>query len=254
MLTPRYKTEPAYTPDYGEFATCAEESAYPELWNGLVGAWYPMLGVSGNKLPDAVGNRNLVGPCAQSLGYTIFTGSQRLVGGPLPAGMSEITVVAKTQTSPGATGFGAVVGTSGTWSVFGLIHGWNDGTSIYWMLPINGTTQTVTGTLPAGWSKLSAVWKSGVKAKIRSGSNTWSASTAYTGTLIFDAGIAIGAMASYTVASFDVAYVMVWNRALSDLEVDIVHADPPAPFRRRASADQPLDAMIPLPLLAGRSA
>lgn len=41
-------------PSYGEAATNAEESEYPELWRGLVGAWVPALGNTGANLPGIV--------------------------------------------------------------------------------------------------------------------------------------------------------------------------------------------------------
>jgi hypothetical protein len=47
-----------YPPSFKQgFARCAAERAYPDLWRGLVGAWAPMLGVTGNRLPDWSGYR-----------------------------------------------------------------------------------------------------------------------------------------------------------------------------------------------------
>ncbi len=47
------------TPTYGTgFARYAAESAYPELWRGLVGCWVPSLGATGEELLDWSGNRN----------------------------------------------------------------------------------------------------------------------------------------------------------------------------------------------------
>ncbi len=46
-------------PSYAEgFATSAGESAHPELWKGLVGAWVPPLGVTGGTLFDVSGYKN----------------------------------------------------------------------------------------------------------------------------------------------------------------------------------------------------
>ena len=45
-------------PSYGQgFARSAGQSAYPGLWKGLVGAWVPAIGVTGNTLFDMSGNR-----------------------------------------------------------------------------------------------------------------------------------------------------------------------------------------------------
>ena len=44
-------------PNYQDFAT-HDDSAYPELWNGCVGAWAPCLGPSGTRLHDHSGKQN----------------------------------------------------------------------------------------------------------------------------------------------------------------------------------------------------
>ena len=44
-------------PSYQDFAT-HDESAYPELWDGCVGAWAPCLGPSGLRLQDNSGRQN----------------------------------------------------------------------------------------------------------------------------------------------------------------------------------------------------
>ena len=40
------------------FAQWPGQSEYPQLWTGLVGAWAPFLGVTGNKVSDLSGNGN----------------------------------------------------------------------------------------------------------------------------------------------------------------------------------------------------
>jgi hypothetical protein len=49
------RSEPSYKSGY---AKSASESASPHLWDGLVGAWMPSLGVTGNSLRDVSGNGN----------------------------------------------------------------------------------------------------------------------------------------------------------------------------------------------------
>lgn len=49
------KKRPSFVTGY---ARSAAESAHPELWNGLVGAWVPALGVQGNTLFDLSGHGN----------------------------------------------------------------------------------------------------------------------------------------------------------------------------------------------------
>jgi hypothetical protein len=51
----KHNEEPSYKAGY---AKSADESASPHLWNGLVGAWMPSLGVTGDTLRDVSGNRN----------------------------------------------------------------------------------------------------------------------------------------------------------------------------------------------------
>ena len=50
----KHNEEPSYKAGY---AKNAGESASPHLWNGLVGAWIPSLGVTGETLRDVSGNR-----------------------------------------------------------------------------------------------------------------------------------------------------------------------------------------------------
>lgn len=46
-------TSPGLPPRFGAFARSAGESAYPDLWRGLIGCWAPMLGPQGiTTLPD----------------------------------------------------------------------------------------------------------------------------------------------------------------------------------------------------------
>ena len=51
----RRLTEPSFKAGY---AQSPSESAHPNLWDGLAGAWMPSLGVTGNTLKDVSGNRN----------------------------------------------------------------------------------------------------------------------------------------------------------------------------------------------------
>ena len=47
-----------YPPSFAQgFANCAAESAFPDLWRGLVGAWLPALGPSGERLLDRSATR-----------------------------------------------------------------------------------------------------------------------------------------------------------------------------------------------------
>ena len=51
----KHNEEPSYKAGY---AKSAGESENPHLWNGLVGAWMPSLGVTGETLRDVSGNEN----------------------------------------------------------------------------------------------------------------------------------------------------------------------------------------------------
>ena len=51
----RRLTEPSFKAGY---AQSPSESAHPNLWDGLAGAWMPSLGVTGDTLRDVSGNRN----------------------------------------------------------------------------------------------------------------------------------------------------------------------------------------------------
>ena len=53
VIGPAKQTPPSYASGY---AKSASESANPNLWDGLVGAWMPSLGVTGDTLRDVSGN------------------------------------------------------------------------------------------------------------------------------------------------------------------------------------------------------
>jgi hypothetical protein len=55
VIGPAKQTPPSYASGY---AKSASESAHPNLWDGLVGAWMPGLGVTGETLRDVSGNDN----------------------------------------------------------------------------------------------------------------------------------------------------------------------------------------------------
>jgi len=55
LISPAKSSQPSLSAGY---AKSASESANPNLWNGLIGAWMPSLGVTGDTLRDVSGNRN----------------------------------------------------------------------------------------------------------------------------------------------------------------------------------------------------
>ena len=55
VIGPAKSPQPSYAAGY---AKSASESAHPNLWDGLVGAWMPSLGVTGDTLRDVSGNGN----------------------------------------------------------------------------------------------------------------------------------------------------------------------------------------------------
>lgn len=55
LMLPRETIGPSHASSY---ARCAAESANPRLWKGLVGAWVPLLGVTGSALRDVSGQGN----------------------------------------------------------------------------------------------------------------------------------------------------------------------------------------------------
>ena len=55
VIGPAKQTQPSYASGY---AKSASESDHPNLWDGLLGAWMPGLGVTGGTLRDVSGNEN----------------------------------------------------------------------------------------------------------------------------------------------------------------------------------------------------
>ena len=102
-----------YRPSFAQgFAHSAVESAYPELWRGLVGAWAPMLGVTGNRLLDWSGfgrNGSVVGGvwAAGPAGVGVYcTGGNYCSTAPaslnIAAGDFTVAILFRPRTWPGA--------------------------------------------------------------------------------------------------------------------------------------------------------
>ncbi len=234
---------PSYASGY---ATCAAESAYPELWRKLRHAWVPALGPSG-RIIDLIGKNHGTpngGTPSTSKGFGFeFTASSSDVDfgqtdDIIPAGedVSIILHYEKTNSTPTISAcFGSLVG-GVTTSAIGCHLPFSDGTA-YWDFGGNGGVNRVqVAGLTFGndvWCfqagrRGNAMWQNGVlvggqttNALSRTGAtNAWKWGE-YGGVLTADPGI-------YRV-------FLMYHRHLRDDEVKLLSRDPLAPFRLKRS-------------------
>lgn len=84
------------------FARCASKSAYPKLWKGLVGAWCPSLGPSGDRLLDWSGRQNhgTLGAFTLSSAWSVVAGVPCLTGS---GGSQAVSFSATSMQTPNVT-------------------------------------------------------------------------------------------------------------------------------------------------------
>ena len=229
------------TPSYKNgFARNAAESANPGLWDGLVGAWAPSLGVTGGTLRDQSGfGRHGSNPAAwvmTELGYGIdIAGANPIQGIPTPALPGDLTLAfwikpadvtsgAYTSDFSGTNEFATVLGyQSGFYNVYGVQYpiGNNAANS---QIPAsgNGIWDHVA------WTKRGTILKGYVNGvEEMSGTIT-------SGDFVPSAGLTIGARDGGAIRiDALLANYIIWSRALAPNQIQQLYVDPHALFRPR---------------------
>lgn len=246
-----------YRPSYRHgFARCAAESEQPSLWQGLVGAWTPSLGATGNRLLDWSGRRSHA--VVAGAGWTptdrgpalAFNGSTDYVdcGNAVPSGTSAFTISAWVQSTRASTNAGAYWYIANRGSIFTAGFG------------IEFYDRSAAGTQGFEvWSRGESY--AGIRAPLlyrplsewNHVVGTYERTTLrlYINGVLGNSGA--GTAASSTALPFRIANdtrddgtgyswqgrigpVAVWNRAVSLNEVQRLYADPLGMFRPRAGA------------------
>jgi len=240
--------KPSYASGY---AKNASQSAHPKLWDGLVGAWMPSLGVTGETLRDVSGNGNHgtlvwdgifgMNP-AQSWGagekgtHLTFDGVNDYVniGDKIsaPKNLSIFSWVKCDNTSyfPILTkGMGVV------------------GAREYMLFVFSGSIGAVVAHEPTGdvdalygsaigtnkWFYLGMTWDGSVLSVYRNGKLDASVSTSIPFIDDRSSELRIGRNAHNIFANGKITNTSIYNRALSPQEIKQLYVDSLAPFRRK---------------------
>jgi len=242
--------KPSYQAGY---ARNASESENPDLWDGLVGAWMPSLGVTGDTLRDVSGNGNhgtltnmdaATDWVATSKGLALdFDGSDDYV---------ELSALDITDFKSISVFQVAKKNVAGTLRSISINHSNNDDIAIYWGsgnslvrvdsgiayevgFPANANESMIVGLVFDG--SLLSCYKNG--KKVGSISAQFSFSTA-------SGSLRIGSHASGAANFFNgvVSSTYIYNRALSPQEIKQLYVDSLAPFRKKQRVSVAVPAAV----------
>jgi len=238
-LSLKKNSAPSYKAGY---AKSASESAYPELWDGMSGAWIPQMGQSGDMLLDLSGHGNN-GNFVSSPEWRMKDGRQSLFFD----GVDDRVDIANVEFG---TEFTAIIAkkTSGSSSPSKYMLAGENGGSIQWILwqytgntSWNHSGSEVRTDLKTGYrvvagthqpTNLNELYQSAAsspgKITVRD-----SGTFEYTGTN--KGSLIIGGRTSDNNRNWEghVYAVLFYKRALTSNELRIVRADPLAPFRKK---------------------
>lgn len=234
------------TPSYSQgFARCADESAHPQLWNGLVGAWIPEIGPSGSVLFDISGrghhgtlvNLEIDTDWALYDGGTFLnTATNEHVTGTFEQIDTACTILTFFKTGASGTSRPINIGDSAS-DVFYFAIDANIGNDFsYWYRAGAAQSTVYTAQVPSAntWYMVAGAAYGNVRELFINGiSVDQTISTAFpTPINIFGLGDLI--RANNIGSACGVGLSLVYNRALSAQEVMLIYADPLALVRRRA--------------------
>ena len=263
------QVQPAY---YQGFARNAAESANPGLWRGLVGAWMPMLGGTGNDVvPDLSGFRNDISltsiTAADWKQYQFNYKDGPAVGPGWAIDFDGAADYGSVGTVPFDTADGfscdCLFMTEVPADQDRLVHHMDGTGSGRIFLQLRSKLSTfIDGTRLDGTTDISVdgigEWYHGAVTHAVDGDNVLYlngvAENSNTTTPENNiAGIAIGSSKTLAGNFWDgpIAIVRIWNRVLSPVEVKLLHADPMAPMRRRRRMGSKAPAVFTLTADAG---
>ena len=262
--------KPSYQSGY---ARNASESENPNLWDGLVGAWMPSLGVTGETLRDVSGNGNhgtLTGMdaasdwVATSKGLALeFDGSDdRVLAGDLETlDNMSIQFTVRVNSNPGSfRGFLGAVGYTGQDydSGFNLDMG-SASTTAFETLSFEGGirrisfgTNLMVSSVDFGvWCNMCLVVSSSEITLFLNGVKESSATRLNNSTSTIGMNDFVIGKRPYsgvnTCVEADFANVSVYNRTLSPSEIKHLYVDSLAPFRKKQRVSVAVPAAVPTP-------
>jgi len=243
----KHNEKPSYKSGY---AKSADESASPHLWNGLVGAWMPSLGVTGETLRDVSGNGNhgtLTGMDAatdwvatsKGLALDMVSPNDYIDAGSMDDFSDELTINIVEKTNANNDGIRISLGST-TAANFGFQNNASSSLRLFCRpagqsyVTVNSLTglrsinsfATYSLTFNRGSVKF---WKNGKLFSTHSfGLSSLPSSTNE---------LTIGAFAGYNIGGTyarQFTSLQLYNRALSPQEIQELYVDSLAPFRRKA--------------------
>lgn len=243
-----------FKPNYATgYAKNASESANPNLWDGLVGAWMPGLGVTGATLRDVSGQDNHGTLTSMDPATDWVTTSRGLaldfdgvndhveVGTNEPLeGKYENTFGGWVRFSSGSSFVGTIIGKSGysgnpsAWTLQ-----WHNGTVVFSGRRWSNTKFHSFGSVNSNWYHFLVRTDRVSQALYVNGNLEVSDNITGVGAVLdHSQSLQIG---KQDVASFErpwkgeIGFTSVYDRALSPNEIKQLYVDPLAPFRQRRS-------------------
>jgi len=239
--------EPSYKSGY---AQSAGESAHPNLWDGLVGAWMPSLGVTGKRIRDVVGNNHstVVDDHPSISNWTTSKVSRSFR---FERTDNSVSDYAYTSRNLGISG-------TGSWSVHMRVKVDSAATNVYgWLFWVGASTNTNDRLLAIrtftdgkygvahwyndlsfapinydNWEQIAVTFDGSTEKFYLNGSEVLSRSTSLNirdGQVWFNAQ---GAPNTIT-TEYEMSSATAYNRALSPDEIQTLYVDSLAPFRKK---------------------
>ncbi len=242
-------------PSYGTgYARNAQESAWPQLWDGLVGAWVPSLGNTGGRLLDRSGRGNhgtissatwTMTPRGTMLDYDETNDYVTLPALAFTTALSVVALVYMDEESDSTAGIVTkYVGQDENERSWGLVAQTSGIPAV--ALSSDGTLQAANNTaattdIRSGWHHLAFTYRAGDATTIyvdgeQEGTNGTtpaslhqSSKAVLLGLQHYDAGDS-----NYETALFNgrIGSVALYSRVLTPSEIQHLYRDPLAPFQR----------------------
>jgi len=226
-------------PSYQDFAT-GDDSDYPELWDGCVGAWAPCLGPSGLRLHDNSGRQNwgtltnmdaATDWVVDGGRYALdFDGTDDVVTSPLRlGGLQRMSIAMWAKPRASNSRIEVAQGTSLSFSMqFGLAE---NGTVLFWPLFINNRAITDWSAFGTSWNHYCVVYdgtKTGNDARVQIYINGKIRPLTFAGTIdasvgSYDVDFRIGSRAAGAAwSNGNIDDLLIYNRLLFPSEIGLL--------------------------------
>jgi hypothetical protein len=252
--------KPSYQSGY---ARNASESENPKLWDGLVGAWMPSLGVTGKRIRDVVGNNHatLVDDHPSISNWTTSKVSRSFRFERTDSFLSDY---ASSSRALGISG-------TGSWSIHMRVKVDSAATNIYgWLFWVGGSSNSNNRLLSIrtftdgkygvahwyndlsfapinydNWEQIAVTFDGSTERFYLNGAEVLSRTTSLNiadGRLWFN-----GRGSSQQPTEYEMSSTFVYDRVLSSTEIKQLQVDSLAPFRRKQRVSVAVPAAVPTP-------